>query len=290
LIVEDATATIESNMEVDMRGERLNHGLSVITCGAGSDLVFLPGLGQRADLSVQVPTAVAGSARAVALGYRRTVHLIHRPVDMATGTTMTQLAAWHATALRERFGEPVDISGASGGGATALQLVLDHPDLVRRLVISVAGSRVSDRGRHDVLRIIERERQGKTTAWMGSGLVARGPVRLLTAAVYALHRGQPRAPGEAAFINAMKDWDVTDRLGEIRAPTLIICGTRDPLIPADIARATARGIPNGRLLLLPGRGHLTTLFDPRATEAARAFLDEDQQPRSYADGTAAGPS
>jgi hypothetical protein len=30
-----------------MQGERLSHGLSVITCGAGPDLVFLPGLGQR---------------------------------------------------------------------------------------------------------------------------------------------------------------------------------------------------------------------------------------------------
>jgi pimeloyl-ACP methyl ester carboxylesterase len=287
VIVADATASMEPDVEIDMRGERLNHGLSVITCGAGPDLVFLPGLGQRADLSVQVPTAVARSARAVALGSHRTVHLIHRPVDMAAGVTMTQLAGWHAAALRERFGGPVDISGASGGGATALQLVLDHPDLVRSLVISIAGSRVSDRGRHDLFRIIERERQGKTTAWMGSGLVARGPVRLLTAAVYALHRGQPRAPGEVAFIDAMKDWDVTTRLGEIRAPTLIICGTRDPLIPAAIARATARGIPNGQLLLLPGRGHLTTLFDPRATKASRAFLD-NRQPRGRAGGTAAG--
>jgi len=262
-------------MGFDMRGERLNHGLSVITTGTGPDLVFLPGLGQRADLSVRVPAAVARSARAVALGSHRTVHLIHRPVDMAAGTTMTQLAAWHAAALRERFGGPVDISGASGGGATALQLALDHPDLVGRLVISIAGSRVSDRGRHDLLRIAERERQGKTAAWLGSGLVARGPARLLAAAVYALQRGQPRAPGELAFIDAMKDWDVTARLGEIRAPTLIICGTRDPIIPASIAQETARGIPGGNLLLLPGRGHLTTLFDPRATKASSAFLNED---------------
>src|SRR5262249_45203629 len=155
------------------------------------------------------------------------------------------------------FGGPVDVSGASGGGATALQLALDHPDLVRRLVISVAGSRVSDRGRCEMLRIIEREQQGKSTAWRASGLIARGPVRLLTAAIYAFHRDQPRAPGEVAFIDAMRDWDVTARLGEIRAPTLVISGTRDLLIPTDIARATARGIPNGRLLLLPRRGHLT---------------------------------
>ncbi len=222
------------------------------------------------------------------LGSHRTVHLIHRPVDMAADVTMTQLAAWHAAALRERFGGPVDISGASGGGATACSSsstiliwcgAWSFPSRAAGSA-TAAGTTCSGSSSGN-----GRQDHGR----MGSGLVARGPVRLLTAAVYALHRGQPRAPGEVAFIDAMKDWDVTTRLGEIRAPTLIICGTRDPLIPAGIARATARGIPDGQLLLLPGRGHLTTLFDPRATKASRAFLD-DRQPRGRAGGTAAGSS
>jgi len=50
-------------------------------------------------------------------------------------------------------------------------------------------------------------------------------------------------------------------------------GTRDPLIPVQLAEATAHGIPGGRLELLEGRGHATTLLDPRSMRAARAFLD-----------------
>ena len=68
--------------------------------------------------------------------------------------TVAQLAGWHATAFRERFGEPVDVMGISGGGITALQLELDHPGTVRRLVLCIA-------------------------ARIGSRLIAHGPLRLL---------------------------------------------------------------------------------------------------------------
>ncbi|HEY1484983.1 MAG TPA: alpha/beta fold hydrolase [Micromonosporaceae bacterium] len=257
-----------------MQGERLNDGLSVVTTGNGPPLVFLPGLGPGADLSHGVPRSMARSARAVALGTGRTVHMINRPVAMPSGTTIARLAGWHAGALRERFGSPVDVLGTSGGGVIALQLALDHPDVVKRMVVSVAASRVSDRGRRDLLRGVELQRQGRSAAWISSGLVARGVLRLFVAVMYALGANEQRAPGEIALIEAAQDWDVTARLGDISAPTLVVGGTRDPVIPPELAEATAHGIPNARLLLLRGRGHATALFDPRSTRAMTAFLDE----------------
>jgi pimeloyl-ACP methyl ester carboxylesterase len=257
-----------------MQGERLNDGLSVATTGNGPPLVFLPGLGRGADLSRGIPRSMARSARAVALGSGRTVHMINRPISMPRGTTIAHLAGWHGVALRERFGAPVDVLGTSGGGVTALQLAMDHPDVVRRLVISVAASRVSDRGRRELLRSVELERQGRSAAWISSGLVAHGLLRVLTAAIYAVGTGEPRAPGEIVLIEAVQEWDVTARLGEITAPTLVVGGTRDPLIPPEFAEATAHGIPNARLLLLRGRGHATALLDPRSTRAMTTFLDE----------------
>lgn len=257
-----------------MQGERLNDGLSVVTAGDGPPLVFLPGLGRGADLSEEVPRTLARSARAVATGSHRTVHLINRPVDMPSGTTVAELARWHAIALRARFGGPVDVMGTSGGGITALQLAMDHPETVHRLVICVAASRVSDRGRRDLLRGVELERQGKSAAWVSSGLVAHGLLRLVAATTYRMGSGEQRAPGEIALIEAVQNWDVTGRLSEISAPTLVVGGTRDPLIPAELAEATAHGIPDARLVLLRGRGHTTALFDPRAMQATSAFLDE----------------
>ena len=257
-----------------MRGERLNDGLSAVAVGEGPPLVVLPGLGRGADLSVRVPRMAAWSTTALAGGFQRTVHLIHRPVRPPSDMTVAELAGWHATALRERFGEPVDVMGTSGGGITALQLVLDHPQAVRRLVLCIAASRIDEHGRRDLLRLVELERQGRSAARLGSRLIAHGPLRLLLLAAFGLPPSQSRAPGEAALVQAVQTWDVTERLGQIGTPVLIVGGTRDRLVPPDLLRATASGIPDARLVLLPGRGHATALFDPRMKSAIAAFLAE----------------
>jgi pimeloyl-ACP methyl ester carboxylesterase len=232
------------------RGERLNDGLSAVAAGKGPPLVILPGLGRGADLSVRVPRLAAWSAAALASGFKRTVHQVNRPLRPPAGMTIAELAGWHATAFRERFGEPVDVMGISGGGVTALQLALDHPGTVRRLVLCVAASRVSEQGRRDLMRMVELEGEGR------------------------LFPRRPRAPGEAALVAAAQDWDVTGRLGEVSVPVLVAGGTRDRVIPPELVRATASGIPGARLLLLAGRGHVTALYDPRLKPAIAAFLAE----------------
>ncbi|WP_236794868.1 alpha/beta fold hydrolase [Amycolatopsis sp. GM8] len=256
-----------------MRGERLNDGLSVTTTGSGPPLVVLPGLGQGADLSVRVPRSVARSSTMLATGFHRTVHTIHRPPHPPAGMTIADLAGWHATALRERFGEPVDVMGTSAGGVTALQLVLDHPGTVRRLALCTAASRIGEDGLRGLLRLVGREREGRSGAWLGSGLIAHGPVRVLAATTFGLAGRAPRAPGEAALVEAARGWDVTGRLGEIRVPALVVGGSRDRIVPPGLLRATASGIPGARLVLLRGRGHFTALLDPRLGSAIRTFLD-----------------
>jgi pimeloyl-ACP methyl ester carboxylesterase len=257
-----------------MRGERLNDGLSALAVGQGPPLVLLPGFGPGADLSVRVPRTTAWSTAALAAGFRRTVHLIHRPLRPPAGMTIVELAGWHATALRERFGEPVDVMGISGGGVTALQLTLDHPGTVRHLALCTAASRVDERARHDLLRLVELEGSGRSGARIGSGLIAHGPLRLLLLTAFGLPRRRPRAPGESALVRAVQTWDVTGRLGEISVPVLVVGGSRDRIIPPERLRATASGIPGARLLLLPGRGHATALYHPRAKPAIEAFLAE----------------
>ncbi|QIS13887.1 alpha/beta fold hydrolase [Nocardia arthritidis] len=257
-----------------MRGERLNNGLSVIAVGAGPPLVVLPGLGQGADLSVRVPRMAAWSNAALATGLGRTVHLIHRPTHPPAGMTIADLAGWHATALGDRFGQPVDIMAVSGGGATALQLALDHPRTVRRIALCVTASRIDERGLRELSRMLEPDRPGRSSAWIGSRLIAHGPLRLLLFAAFAMLPGRPRVPGEAALVAAVRSWDVTGRLGEITAPTLVAGGGRDRLIPPNLLRATASGIPGARLVLLPGRGHASALFDPRLKRAIASSLAE----------------
>ena len=81
-------------------------------------------------------------------------------------------------------------------------------------------------------------------------------------------------PGEAILVQAAQSWDVTERLGEIGVPVLVAGGTRDRVVPPELIQATASGITGARLLLLPGRGHLSALYDPRLKPAIEAFLED----------------
>ncbi len=109
-------------------------------------------------------------------------------------------------------------------------------------------------------------------AALSTAALARG----LKRTVHLIHRPlrPAQAPGEAALVAAAQTWDVTGRLGELGVPVLVVGGTRDRLVPPDLVRATASGIPDARLVLHPGRGHATALFDPRSKPAIAAFLAE----------------
>jgi hypothetical protein len=74
-----------SREQEPLRGERLNDGLSAVAAGTGPPLVILPGFGPGADLSVRVPRSAAWSTIALARGFRRRIHLIHRPLHPPAG-------------------------------------------------------------------------------------------------------------------------------------------------------------------------------------------------------------
>lgn len=67
----------------------------------------------------------------------------------------------------------------------------------------------------------------------------------------------PLQPEEAfrAQLAAIASFDCTERLGNIRAPTLIVTGNRDVLVPRENAFFLAQHIPGSRLVEIPGAGH-----------------------------------
>jgi pimeloyl-ACP methyl ester carboxylesterase len=95
---------------------------------------------------------------------------------------------------------------------------------------------------------------------------------LLLMAAFALPPRRRPAAGEAALVAAARTWDVTGRLGEVGLPVLLVGGTRDRLVPPELMRATADAMPDARLVLLPGRGHLSASFDRRGKRAIEEFL------------------
>ncbi|MGA8302961.1 MAG: proline iminopeptidase-family hydrolase [Thermoplasmata archaeon] len=79
-------------------------------------------------------------------------------------------------------------------------------------------------------------------------------------------------PNEFTITGTIRDWDATERLGEIRRPTLVTTGRYDEVSPA-VAESIHRGIAGSELALFPQSSH-TAFWEerPRYMETLRAFL------------------
>ncbi len=250
-----------------------------LTLGSGRPLLMLPGLspdhrrpaGMALRMELQQAKAYAATRR---------VWWVQRPQALEPGTTMAGVAAAYATAARQLFDGPVDVVGFSTGGSVGLQLAADHPDVVRRLAIVSSAARLGPEGRETqaaVASLVRLGRRRQASALLMSVLGASAPAQRALKVV-----GGALAPvlmaGDlddmVATIDAEDVFDVTARLPGITAPTLVVGGGRDRFYGEELFTGTADGLPGGRLLLLPDKGHAGTLSSPRTSAEVLRFLDE----------------
>lgn len=125
------------------------------------------------------------------------------------------------------------VVGCSMGGRVALHLALHHPRLVERLVLAATSARAT-------------ENRVFSTRWLMMDVLPRIPLPKSV-------DPQPRYAWKRQR-QAMDGVDCTERLGEIRVPTLVIHGTGDHLVPFECGQEIASGIPDARLVALPD-GH-----------------------------------
>ncbi|WP_170037450.1 alpha/beta fold hydrolase [Georgenia soli] len=225
-----------------------------------------------------------GAARAFevrryrALAERCTVVVLRRRRGLPAGTSMADLAADHARALRQRFDAPVDVVGISTGGSVALQLAADHPDVVRRLVIWASACRLSDRGRAVQRAEAGHLRAGRHRLAQASSARAVAATSVGAAAMAALtwilSRRLPPVDVDdlVRTIESEDAFDATAHLARIGAPTLVVGGGRDAFYGAELFRRTAEGVRGARLLLLPRAGHGVTVSSRTARRAILSFL------------------
>jgi len=187
-----------------------------------------------------------------------------------------------AGVLRELGIGPVAIEAESGGGRISLWLAVDHPDLVDRLVLaSVAsetpsGSPMEGRMRR-WLEVAEAGDWGtffaKMAKSMQPGLAAE------TGSFAAAARLQPKPATPERFIGELRatldpSSFVTDRLGEIGVPTLVLAGEQDQVVPVAASRLVADGIPAALLVTDPECGHTVRSSFRDYDTIVEAFLAE----------------
>ena len=163
------------------------------------------------------------------------------------------------------------LAGHSMGGAIALTVALEAPARVAGLVLVSTGARlkVSPAVLEATADPAALAAAAGTMAELAFGSLAGPSLREeFVAGLLATAPGV--AHGDFAACNA---FDVMARLGELRAPTLVVCGTEDRLTPRKYAEYLGDRIAGARLEVVPGAGHMVMLEAPeRVAGAIGAFL------------------
>ncbi len=193
------------------------------------------------------------------------------PTGLA-GNALAALAALDARSIQRAV-----VVGHSFGAGVAAWLAFSSPDRVRALVLAAPAANRSSLVWVD--RLLATPGVGPLTsagvlASVGGALALR-PVRALVGRGLRLRDGDLRgASRRLASPRAWRAFAVEQRaligelpaleasLGAISAPTTIVAGTADRIVPIASARALARQIPNAQLVELAGVDHLLPLREP----------------------------
>ncbi len=192
-----------------------------------------------------------------------TVYLVSRKPRLPIGYTMQQMSDDYATMINEDIKQPVDIMGISTGGPIAQYFAVDHPDLIKHLVLASTGYRLSEDGRQlqrDFGDLVKKDKWRAASALLAGATTSGVTKPVLISLMWLFGRimfGSPSNPSDGLIeIEAEDIHNFKERLADIKVPTLVIGGEKDPLYP--IAE-TAAGIPNAKLILYKGVGHLAMM-------------------------------
>jgi pimeloyl-ACP methyl ester carboxylesterase len=230
----DPHAVRPERREAVVRGAAV--GYDVLGAG-GEPLVLLHGLSGSTRWWARNAPALAGSHRVYVLNLPGFGDLPWR----SRRFVLTEAADWVADWMGAVGLDASHLVGHSMGGYIAIRLAARHPECVRRLVL-VAPAGVPT---------------GRSMLGYGVPLAAAAlaadPSFLPVLALDALRAGP------LTILRAARDLlgeDVRDDLNAIRAPTLLIWGERDALVPPSIGPAMRDEIRDARLLVLPRAGHV----------------------------------
>ena len=180
------------------------------------------------------------------------------------------------------LGRAVDIEAESGGGRIALWLAVDHPELVSRMVLASVASETPS-GSAMAERMAQWIALGEAGEWgefFARMAVEMKPAGSVTAEAFGVAaRFQPRPATPERFLgelNATIDPSsfVTDRLSEISAPTLVLAGGHDQIVPVAATRMVASAIPGSRLVVDAECGHTVRSSFSGYDQMVEAFLAE----------------
>jgi 3-oxoadipate enol-lactonase len=246
--------------------------------GSGDPILLIMGLGYPSYLWHRTRPALKERYRTIALDNRGSGQS-----DAPAGPyTIAMMASDAAAALDAAGVERAHVFGLSMGGMIAQEFALQYPARVRSLILGCTAP-----GGPNAVRAEKRV----TEILMGIGLGPEEHARAMRPYVYdsstplerieedlAIRRKWfPKPEAYKAQLQGIYEWESYSRLQKIVAPTLVIHGETDQLVPVGNGALIARRIDGAQLVKLPRASHIFTTDQPEPSrKAVMEFLS--QQP------------
>jgi 3-oxoadipate enol-lactonase len=204
----------------------------------------------------------------------------HGRTDAPAGPYTLEQLADDAIALLSALGiRRTHWVGLSMGGMIGQTLALEAPELLQSLSLCDTSSRIPAEAKpqwEERIRIAETKGmeplvEPTLARWLTAS--SREKRKDLVDRVARMIRTTPVA-GYVGCCHAIAALDLTDRIGAITLPTVVIVGEDDPGTPVAASRVIADRIKGARLEIIPAAAHLSNLEQPeRFNRALTGFLE-----------------
>ncbi len=252
--------------------------LSTLDVGVGRPVVLLHGLGSCGDDWLFQTPVFARHYRVIAPDFRGHGH----SADSAGPITIQRLAQDVAGLMAALDISAAHVVGLSLGGLVAQQLALDYPDKVDRIVLTNTFAHLWPTNVRETLILGRRAIVSlllpihTTARVVATDLFPKPDQAELRKAIIERVGGND-IRSYRKFIRAIRSFDLRRQLPNIHAPTLVITGERDNIVPRGCQLQLVHSIPQAKWQLIQDSGHATPIDQAdEFNQVVLEFLQKDE--------------
>jgi 3-oxoadipate enol-lactonase len=240
--------------------------------GKGEPVLLIMGLGYPSHLWHRTRPALQEQYRTIALDNRGSGQSGAPPGPYSIALMASDAAA----ALGAAAVESAHVFGLSMGGMIAQEFALQYPARVRSLILgcTAPGGPNAVRAEKRVTEILmarDMNPEDHARAMRPYVYDSSTPVERIDEDLALRRQWFPKPEAYMAQLQGIFAWESYDRLPGISAPTLVMHGESDQLVPVGNGKVIASRIPGAKLVLLPHASHIFSTDQPEAS--LKAIMD-----------------